>query len=83
MLYWTLVFLVISLVAGALGFFGVAGTAAEIARVLFVIFIVLFVVALVAGQVELFFDHGEDDGVRKEKGAPRCVAAGLSAIATS
>jgi uncharacterized membrane protein YtjA (UPF0391 family) len=47
MLYWTLIFLVIALIAGALGFGGVAATSAGIARVLFGVFLVLFVVSLV------------------------------------
>lgn len=47
MLYWTLVFLVIALVAGLLGFTGIAATSAGIARVLFGIFLLLFVVSLV------------------------------------
>ncbi len=50
MLYYTLVFLVISLIAGALGFFAVAGVAAEIARVLFFLFLVLFIVSLIGGR---------------------------------
>lgn len=49
MLGWTLMFLIISLIAGALGFFAIAGTAAAIAKVLFVIFLVLFLVSLIAG----------------------------------
>jgi uncharacterized membrane protein YtjA (UPF0391 family) len=48
MLYYTLVFLLIALLAGALGFFAVAGVAAMIAKVLFVIFLVLFIVSLVS-----------------------------------
>lgn len=47
MLYWTLVFLVVALVAGLLGFTGIAATSAGIARVLFGIFLLLFVVSLV------------------------------------
>ena len=46
MLYWTLVFLVVSLIAGVMGFGGVAQDAAGIARILFFIFLVLFVVSL-------------------------------------
>jgi uncharacterized membrane protein YtjA (UPF0391 family) len=51
MLYYALVFLMISLVAAALGFGGIAGTAAEFSRILFVVFLVLFVVSLVAGRL--------------------------------
>ncbi len=47
MLYYTIVFLVVALIAGALGFGGVAATSAGIARILFGIFLVLFVVSLI------------------------------------
>ncbi len=47
MLGWTLTFLVIALVAGALGFRGLSATSANIARLLFGIFIILFVVSLI------------------------------------
>ena len=47
MLYYTIVFLVVALIAGALGFGGLAATSAGIARVLFGIFLILFVVSLV------------------------------------
>ena len=54
MLKWALIFLVISLVAGALGFSGIATGAARISKILFaiffVIFIVIVVVALLIGQ---------------------------------
>ena len=54
MLKWALIFLVVSLVAGALGFTGVASGAATVARVLFGIFLVLalilLVMALLAGS---------------------------------
>lgn len=46
MLYYTLVFLLVSIVAGALGFGSLAGVAATIAKVLFVIFLVLFIASL-------------------------------------
>jgi uncharacterized membrane protein YtjA (UPF0391 family) len=48
MLYYSLVFLLIALLAGALGFFAVAGLAALIAKVCFVVFLVLFIVSLVS-----------------------------------
>jgi uncharacterized membrane protein YtjA (UPF0391 family) len=44
MLKWALIFLVISLVAGALGFTGVASGARGIAKVLFGVFIVIFLI---------------------------------------
>jgi uncharacterized membrane protein YtjA (UPF0391 family) len=49
MLRWTLIFLVISLVAALLGFGGLAASAAGIARILFFIFLVFFLVSLVWG----------------------------------
>lgn len=47
MLYWTVIFLIIALVAGALGFGGLASTSAGIARVLFGIFLILFIVTAI------------------------------------
>ncbi len=49
MLTWTLIFLAVALVAGALGFSGIASTASGFAKVLFFIFLVLFAVSLVTG----------------------------------
>ena len=46
MLNWTVTFLIVALIAGALGFGGVAGTAAGIAKVCFFIFLVLMVASL-------------------------------------
>lgn len=51
MLYWTLVFLVVALIAGALGFGVVSGMAATVAKVLFFLFIVLFILSLISGAV--------------------------------
>lgn len=51
MLYWAIVFLIISLVAGLLGFAGVASTAAGIAKLLFGIFLILFLVFLVLSLI--------------------------------
>ena len=48
MLTWTLIFLVVALVAAAFGFGGISATAGGIAKVLFFIFIVLFLASLVA-----------------------------------
>jgi len=50
MLYYSIIFLLIALVAGALGFGALAGTAAAIARVLFLLFLALFAVALFRGK---------------------------------
>jgi uncharacterized membrane protein YtjA (UPF0391 family) len=50
MLSYTITFLIIALIAGALGFAGVAGTATWIAHVCFVVFLVLFLISLVSGR---------------------------------
>jgi uncharacterized membrane protein YtjA (UPF0391 family) len=47
-LYWTVVFLLIALLAGVLGFTGIEVAAAGVARILFFVFVVLFLVSLVA-----------------------------------
>jgi uncharacterized membrane protein YtjA (UPF0391 family) len=49
MLYWALVFLLVSLVAALFGFGGISAAAADIARILFFVFIVLFLFSLVFG----------------------------------
>ncbi len=49
MLYWTLVFLVVALIAGLLGFGGVASAFGGIAQILFAVFIVLFLLSLIFG----------------------------------
>jgi uncharacterized membrane protein YtjA (UPF0391 family) len=54
MLTWTLIFLVVALVAGALGFGRVAGTATSIAKVLFFLFLVLFLASLIFGGLRGF-----------------------------
>jgi uncharacterized membrane protein YtjA (UPF0391 family) len=46
---YTVIFLLIALIAGVLGFGVVAGAAASIAKVCFVIFLVCFIVALFRG----------------------------------
>lgn len=51
MLRWTLIFLIVSLVAAVLGFGGLAGDAAYIARILFTIFIILFLAGLIYGLI--------------------------------
>ena len=50
MLQWSILFLVIALVAGALGFGVLSATAAGIAKILFVVFLVIFLVSLIAGR---------------------------------
>jgi uncharacterized membrane protein YtjA (UPF0391 family) len=47
MLYYSLVFLVLALVAGVFGFGLVASTAAGIAKILFFVFLVMFLIGLV------------------------------------
>jgi uncharacterized membrane protein YtjA (UPF0391 family) len=50
MLYYTIIFLIVALIAGALGFWGLAGLAASIAKILFVVFLVFFVISLISGR---------------------------------
>lgn len=50
MLHWSLIFLVIALVAAILGFGGLAGTAMGIAKILFFIFLVVWLVAFLLGR---------------------------------
>ena len=49
MLRWTVIFLIVALVAALFGFTDIAAGAAEIAKVLFFIFIVLFLISLIFG----------------------------------
>jgi uncharacterized membrane protein YtjA (UPF0391 family) len=53
-LKWAILFLVVSLIAGALGFTGIATGAARISKILFVIFLgiflILLIMALLAGE---------------------------------
>ena len=51
MLRWSLIFLVVALIAAVFGFGGIAASAVGIARILFTIFIVLFVVSLLVGLI--------------------------------
>ncbi|HZW48063.1 MAG TPA: DUF1328 domain-containing protein [Microvirga sp.] len=55
MLKWALIFLVVSLIAGALGFTGVASGARTIAKILFGLFLLAFVILVLlawsAGQL--------------------------------
>jgi uncharacterized membrane protein YtjA (UPF0391 family) len=51
MLRWTLIFLIVSIIAAVFGFTEIAGGAASIAKVLFFLFLVLFVVSLLLGLV--------------------------------
>jgi uncharacterized membrane protein YtjA (UPF0391 family) len=49
MIRWSILFLVVALIAALFGFTTVAGTAIEAARILFFVFLVLFVVSLLVG----------------------------------
>jgi uncharacterized membrane protein YtjA (UPF0391 family) len=51
MLRWTLIFLVVALVAAIFGFGGIAAASTGIARLLFFIFLILFVVSLLSGLI--------------------------------
>lgn len=42
MLYWALVFFIISIIAGVLGFTGIAAASATIAQVFFTVFLFVF-----------------------------------------
>jgi uncharacterized membrane protein YtjA (UPF0391 family) len=46
MLHWSLMFLVLALIAAILGFGGLAGTAIGIAKILFFVFLVVWLVGL-------------------------------------
>jgi uncharacterized membrane protein YtjA (UPF0391 family) len=50
MLSYTVLFIVIALVAGILGFGIISGVAATIAKVCFLLFLVLFVASLIFGR---------------------------------
>ena len=50
MLSWTLLFLVIAIVAGLLGFGLIGGTAYMLAKICFFLFIILFLVSLIRGR---------------------------------
>jgi len=50
MLRYSLLFLLVALIAGIFGFTTVAGTAYVAAKVLFFVFLVLFVLSLVMGR---------------------------------
>jgi len=47
MLGWSLAFLLIAIIAGALGFGRVAGVATTFAKVLFFVFIIVFLLSLI------------------------------------
>jgi uncharacterized membrane protein YtjA (UPF0391 family) len=49
MLGWSLIFLIVAIVAAIFGFGGIAGTAANIAIILFWIALAIFVVSVIVG----------------------------------
>lgn len=49
LLSWTVLFLVVALIAAVFGFGGIASDSAGIAKILFFIFLVLFIFGLVRG----------------------------------
>jgi uncharacterized membrane protein YtjA (UPF0391 family) len=49
MLYWTLMFLLISIVAGLLGFGVISSAFAGAAKIAFVVFLLLFLASLIRG----------------------------------
>jgi uncharacterized membrane protein YtjA (UPF0391 family) len=51
MLRWTVIFLLVALVAAAFGFGGIAVASAGIARILFFIFVILFLASLLSGLI--------------------------------
>jgi uncharacterized membrane protein YtjA (UPF0391 family) len=50
MLHWSLMFLVLALIAAILGFGGLAGAAVGIAKVLFFVFLVVWLIAFLTGR---------------------------------
>jgi len=50
MLRWTIIFLVIAIIAAIFGFGNIAAGATDIARILFFIFLVLFLLSLIRGR---------------------------------
>jgi uncharacterized membrane protein YtjA (UPF0391 family) len=51
MLRWSLIFLIVSLIAAAMGYGGIASDAAEIAKILFFVFLAIFGVTLILGLI--------------------------------
>lgn len=47
MLYWSVVFFIVALIAGIFGFGGIAATSAGIAQILFFVFLAVFVLSLI------------------------------------
>ena len=47
MLKWTVIFIIIAIIAAVFGFGGIAEGATDIAKILFFIFVILFILSLV------------------------------------
>lgn len=50
LLRWTVVFLIIALLAGVLGFGGISADFAAIGKIIFFVFLVLFVLSFILGR---------------------------------
>ncbi len=50
MLYWSIMFFIVALIAAIFGFGGIAAEAVVIGKVLFFVFLILFVISLIFGQ---------------------------------
>lgn len=50
MLTWSIIFLIVSIIAALFGFTNIAGTSMDIAKILFFIFLILFFVSLIMGR---------------------------------
>lgn len=50
MLNWSILFLIVAVIAGVFGFTGVAGASYEFAKILFFVFVVLFALAIILGR---------------------------------
>jgi uncharacterized membrane protein YtjA (UPF0391 family) len=50
MLHWSLIFLVLAIIAAILGFGGLAGAAIGIAKILFFVFLAIWIIGLLAGR---------------------------------
>jgi uncharacterized membrane protein YtjA (UPF0391 family) len=50
MLHWSLVFLVVAIIAAVLGFGTLAGAAATIAKVCFVLFLIVWLVSMLTAR---------------------------------
>ncbi|CAI9122048.1 DUF1328 domain-containing protein [Brytella acorum] len=50
LLRWTVIFLILALIAGVLGFGGLAGSFAYLGKILFFIFVVLLICSFIFGR---------------------------------